>query len=73
MSSISPSVLLEKLCFHQCPTILFDFYEIKKGIIDDKELLEDIILVATNDVLDQILKMKNNKLGKYTNGLGGLF
>lgn len=32
MSSISPSVLLEKLCFHQCPTILFDFYEIKKDI-----------------------------------------
>ena len=54
-------------------------YKIKKvtikndDVLEDKELLEDIILVATNDVLDQILKMKNNKLGKYTNGLGGLF
>lgn len=54
-------------------------YKMKKivikndDILEDKELLEDVILVAINDVLDQILKTKNNKLGKYTNGLGGLF
>ena len=53
--------------------------KIKKIIIkndeflNDKEMLEDIILVAVNDVLNQVLKTKNSKLGKYTQGLGGLF
>lgn len=42
-------------------------------ILEDKEMLEDIVLVAVNDVLDQIQKEKDSKLGKYTNGLGGLF
>ena len=44
-----------------------------EAILEDKEILEDITLVAINDVLDQIKKEKDNKLGKYTNGLGGLF
>ncbi len=53
--------------------------EIKKvvikneDILQDKEMLEDIILVAVNNVLEQIKKEKDKKLGKYTNGLGGLF
>lgn len=53
--------------------------EIKKitikneSILEDKEMLEDIILVAVNNVLEQIKKVKETKLGKYTNGLGGLF
>lgn len=42
-------------------------------VLSDKEMLEDIILVAVNDVLNQVLKTKNSKLGKYTQGLGGLF
>ena len=42
-------------------------------ILEDKEMLEDIVLVAVNDVIDQIKKEKDSKLGKYTNGLGGLF
>ena len=42
-------------------------------ILEDKEMLEDIVLVAVNDVLEQIRKEKDSKLGKYTNGLGGLF
>ena len=42
-------------------------------ILEDKEMLEDILLVAVNDVLEQIKKEKDGKLGKYTNGLGGLF
>lgn len=46
---------------------------INEEIIKDKELLEDIITVAINNVLDQIKKDKEKKLGKYTNGLGGLF
>lgn len=48
--------------------------EIKNdAILEDKEMLGDIILVAVNDVINQINKVKEEKLGKYTNGLGGLF
>lgn len=48
--------------------------EIKNSeILKDKEILEDVITVAMNDVLDQIKKEKERKLGKFTNGLGGLF
>ena len=36
-------------------------------------MLADIIQVAVNDVVDKIKKDKENKIGKYTNGLGGLF
>ena len=43
------------------------------SIMEDQELLSDIILVGVNDVLNQIKKEKDSKLGKYTNGLGGLF
>ena len=39
---------------------------------DDKEMLEDIVYVAVNDVINQIKKEKEKKLGKYTNGLGGI-
>ena len=42
-------------------------------VLEDKEMLEDIIVVAVNDVLNQVKTTKENKLGKYTNGLGGLF
>lgn len=42
-------------------------------VLEDKEMLEDIMLVAINDVLGQVKKEKDSKLGKYTNGLGGLF
>ena len=44
-----------------------------EDILSDKEMLEDVILVAINDVLNQVVEEKNKKLGKYTNGLGGLF
>ena len=44
-----------------------------ESILEDKELLADVVLVAINDVLNQISKTKEEKLGKYTNGLGGLF
>ena len=44
-----------------------------KEIINDVEMLEDVLTVAMNNVLEQIKAEKNQKLGKYTNGLGGLF
>lgn len=48
--------------------------EIKnEDVLEDAEMLSDIVLVAVNNVLDQIKKDKEQKLGKYTGGLGGLF
>ena len=44
-----------------------------KDLLEDKETLEDVLLVAINDVINQISDTKESKLGKYTNGLGGLF
>ena len=40
---------------------------------DDIEMLEDMILVAVNDVIGQIEKKTEEKMGKYTKGLPGLF
>lgn len=43
------------------------------SVLEDKDLLEDMLIVAFNDAFSQLDKMKKDKLGKYTNGLGGLF
>lgn len=40
---------------------------------DDVEMLQDMILVATNDALKQVDKITEEKLGKYTKGIPGLF
>jgi len=40
---------------------------------DDLEILEDMFSIALNDVLSKIEKEIENKLGKQTGGLGGLF
>ena len=40
---------------------------------DDIEMLEDMILVAVNDALNQIDKITDEKMGKYTKSLPGLF
>ena len=40
--------------------------------VEDKELLEDMILLAVNDAVSKIEKIRDEKLGKYTNGMGGL-
>ena len=63
------NVLVEALGTNEIKKI-----EIKNdSIMEDKELCADIVLVGINDVLNQIKKEKDSKLGKYTNGLGGLF
>ena len=38
---------------------------------DEIEMLEDMILVAINDVIGQINKETETKLGKYTQGMPG--
>lgn len=40
---------------------------------DDKEMLEDMIMLAVNDAITQIEKETEEKMGKYTQGLPGLF
>ena len=40
---------------------------------DDIEALEDMVLIAVNDCIKQIDKTMENKLGKYSNMMPGLF
>ena len=40
---------------------------------DDIELLQDMITVAFNDAMKQINKETEAKMGKYTQGMPGLF
>ena len=40
---------------------------------DEIEMIEDMILVAINDVIGQINKETETKLGKYTQGMPGIF
>lgn len=40
---------------------------------DDIEMLEDMIMVTVNDTLKQIETETEEKLGKYTQGMPGLF
>lgn len=40
---------------------------------DDVELLQDMITVAFNDAMNQINKETELKMGKYTQGMPGLF
>lgn len=50
--------------------------EITKGddfSSDDLDMLEDMIMVAVNDAINQIDKKTEEKLGKYANAVPGLF
>ena len=40
---------------------------------EDIEMLQDLILVALNDVMSQIDKETEKTMGKYTQGMPGLF
>lgn len=50
--------------------VKFDIEELDK---DDMEALEDMVMIATNDASHQVDKMTEEKLGKYTQGMPGLF
>lgn len=41
--------------------------------VDDVEMLEDMVMLAFNDVMSKIDKETNDKMGKYTQGMPGLF
>ena len=40
--------------------------------LDDKEILEDMVLIAVNNAIDNMEKDKHEKLGKYSNMFNGL-
>ena len=40
---------------------------------DDIEMLQDMIVVAINDAMNKIDNETENKMGKYTQGMPGLF
>lgn len=40
---------------------------------DDIEMLQDLIMIATNEVMSQIDKETEKVMGKYTQGMPGLF
>lgn len=40
---------------------------------DEIEMLQDMIIVAINDAMKKIDKETENKMGKYTQGMPGLF
>ena len=50
--------------------VIFDTESIE---MDDLELLQDMIVVAINDAMHQIDKETEEKMGKYTQGMPGLF
>lgn len=41
--------------------------------IDDLELIEDMVMIAVNDAIKKINIETENKMGKYTQGMPGLF
>lgn len=41
--------------------------------VDDKDMLEDMIMLAVNDAISKINKETESKMGKYTQGIPGLF
>ena len=50
--------------------------KINKEVIkdnEDLEMLEDMIIIAINEVLSKIDKKTEKELGEYTGGLNGLF
>lgn|SRR5574344_658476 len=49
--------------------------KIEKDVIekDEVEMLEDMLVVAINDAMKQIDKETEKKMGKYTQGMPGLF
>lgn len=48
--------------------------EIKdETILSEKELVEDMVMISVNNALEKLAKEKEQKLSKYTGGMGGLF
>ena len=57
------------MSYNKLISIKIDFDSIED---DDKELLEDMILVAINNAIENMEQDKQNKLGKYSSMFNGL-
>ncbi len=40
---------------------------------DDLDMLQDMFMIAANEAMDKVDKMTDEKMGKYTKGMPGLF
>lgn len=55
----------------------YEVVEVKINIdeeitVDDKEMLEDMVMLAMNDAVKKVISDKEKKMGKYGQGLAGL-
>lgn len=50
-----------------------DSVEVSKDALDDIEMLQDMIVIAVNNAMDKIDSVVESKMGKYTNGMNGMF
>lgn len=41
--------------------------------LDDADMLQDMVMLAVNDAINKIKKETEEKMGKYTQGIPGLF
>lgn len=41
--------------------------------LEDAEMLQDMVMLAVNDAINKIKKETEEKMGKYTQGIPGLF
>lgn len=41
--------------------------------INDVEMLQDMVMIAINDAINKVKVETEDKMGKYTNGIPGLF
>jgi|SRR5690554_3502633 len=46
--------------------------QIDPDLLEEVELLQDSILIAVNDALNQIEKEQSETMGQFTGGMGGL-
>lgn len=44
--------------------------DIDEVLLDDGEMLQDAILLAINDAVENVRKTTNDEMGKFTSGLG---
>lgn len=51
-------------------SVKIDFNDIEK---EDMEIIEDMVLIAVNDAIKKINKETEDKMGKFTQGMPGLF
>lgn len=57
---------------YEVVSVKFNSSEMESIDTEDLEMLEDMIMVATNDALKKIAEDKNNRMSKYGAGLAGL-